>query len=270
MAIFKVMLFLLASLMIGPASAAETLRVGGVGSMTPLMRLLIADYSKRNPTADVQLINPPLGSSGGMRALSAGKLDLVLLGREKKPEEIGIAQPWLKTPLVLATGGGKTSGLSRNDLADIYAGRRTTWDDKRPIRLVLRGLHESETTVLRSISPAVDTAMADAIKRNAGPVAENDLEALGMLASIPGSFGSTTLGLIKSSGTEARMLECVAIDGMKPDAAKLEKQSYPWYRSYSLVTAVQPSITAQAFVTYLQSPAALAIAREHAFLPAIR
>ena len=266
----RVWFFLLINLMVASASAAEALRVGGVGSLTPLMQRLIADYAKRNPAIDIQLIHPPLGSSGAVRAIAAGKLDLALMGRELKPEESGIPQPWLKTPLVLATAGGKTRGLSRSDLADIYAGRRTTWDDGRPIRLVLRSLHESETTVLRTLSPGVDAAVTDALKRNTGTVAENDLEALAMLVSIPGSFGSTTLGLISSSGSAAQLLDYVALDGIKPDPRKLEKQSYPWYRIYTLVTPVQPSLAAQAFTTYLQSPAALAIAREHAFLPAIR
>lgn len=264
----KTLLLVLASLIVGPAGAADTVRVGGVGSLTPLMRLLIADYKKKNPAVDIQLLHPPLGSSGGARALVAGKLDLVLMGRERKPEEAGVTTPWLKTPLILASSGGKTRGLTRSEVADIYAGRRTSWDDTQPIRLVLRGLHESETALLRTLSPGVDVAVGEALTRNAGPIAENDIEALAMLTSIAGSLGSTTLGLIQSSGIDARKPEIVAIDGIKPDLRKLDKQSYPWFRTYLLMTTVQPVATVQAFVAYLQSPAAMALARENAYLPA--
>lgn len=264
MKFLKTLLFLLAGLIAGVAGATEVVRVGGVGSLTPLMRLLIADYVRNNPAVEVQLIHPPVGSSGGMRALAAGKLDVALLGREAKPEEKGVGQTWLKTPLLLATSGGKARRLSRNDLADIFSGKRTTWDDGKPIRLVLRGQHESETTMLRKLSPAVDTAVTAAIARNAGPIAENDLEAMQMISSIAGSLGSTTLGLML---TESRAIDILAIDGIRPDSKKLENQDYPWYRDYYLFLNDQPSATVRSFVSYLNSPAALSIARKYAYLP---
>ncbi len=247
------------------AIARETLTIGGVGSLAPLVKLLIADYVSKHPDADVRLLHPPLGSTGGLRALAVGHLDVVLLGRELRAGESGELHPWVKTPLVLVSAGGKTQGLSRKELAEIFAGSRSVWDDGKPIRLVLRGAHESETRMLRSMSPDISVAVEEALRRNAGPVAENDLEAVSMMASIPGSLGSTSLGLITLEGLEGKKLQCVAIDGQTPEGGKLA--NYPWFREYYLVTMTKPTQATRAFLDYLQSPVALAMARKYAYLP---
>lgn len=238
---------------------AETVTVGGVGSLSPLFNILGKEYARKNPGVEIVVVHPPLGSSGGLRALAAGKVDIALVGRTLKPEEAGQAKPWLQTPLVLATSGGKTKGLSRAQLADIYAGRRTAWDDGKPIRLVLRGAHESETQSLRAMAPEIDVAVGEALKRPGLPVAENDIEAIEMLDRIYGALGTTTLGLIKAEGAR---LDLVPIDGVKPSVTALSNGSYPWRRLYYLVSRPTPPPTAAAFLAYLNSPAAWAIARK--------
>jgi len=248
----------LLSLLISGAALAETITVGGVGSLSPLLGILGKAYSKNNPDVRIVVIHPPLGSSGGMRALAAGKVDIALVGRALKPEEAGHAKPWLQTPLVVATSGGKTKGLSRVQLADIYAGRKKTWDDGTSIRLVLRGAHESETQSLRSMSPAIDAAVSEALKRSDLPVAENDIEAVKMITQIYGSLGTTSLGLIN---TESVRLDLVPIDGIKPSIKALDDGSYPWRRIYHLVSRPTPTTATTAFLAYLNSPEALALVR---------
>ena len=66
---------LLASLLLAGVCSpalAETITLGGVGSMTPLLKKLGEDYKKRNPAIDVVVMHPPIGTAGGIRALAAG------------------------------------------------------------------------------------------------------------------------------------------------------------------------------------------------------
>jgi phosphate transport system substrate-binding protein len=196
--------------------------------------------------------------------LAAGKVDIVLSGRELKAEDAPQALPWLQTPLVLATNRGKTSGLTRAQLADVFAWRKTTWDDNNPIRLVLRGEQESETRDLRSMSPEIDAAVGSALKRGDLPIAENDLEALDMLTRVPGSLGTSSLGLLTASGSK---LVVVQIDGLKPSTKLVEDGSYRWLRRYHLGTAKTPSPATTAFYAWLKSAPALAAARKLDYLP---
>ena len=243
---------------------AEPITVGGVGSLTPIIKLLGAEYARKHPGFEINVIEPPMGSKGGLRALAAGKIDIAVSGRSTNPDETGVAKAWLQTPLVLATAGGKSKGLTVAQIADIYAGRKTGWDDNKPIRLVLRGDQETETKVLRGMAPAIDAAVTEALKRPGLPIAENDIEALEMLGKIPGSLGTTNLGLIKASTARVSALP---IDGVPPSAKRMEDGSYPWRRQFYLVTPASPSPTLAAFVAWLNSPPAFALARKFDYLP---
>ena len=256
--------FWLLSFLMPLSALAETITVGGVGSLSPLLKQLGEAYAQRNPGIEIHVI-PPVGSTGGLRALAAGKVDIALVGRPLKPEEAGQATLWVQTPLVLATFGGKSKGLSLPQIADIYAGRKTSWDDGKPIRPVLRGAHESETQALRSMAAEIDTAVGEALKRPGLPIAENDIDAIEMLGKIVGSLGTTSLGLIKS---ENARLQPLPINGQVPDLPSLENGRYPWRRIYHLVTKLLPSPATAAFMAYLKSPAAMASARKLDYLPA--
>jgi phosphate transport system substrate-binding protein len=250
-----------------PVLAGEAVVLGGVGSLTPAIRQLAEAFHRQNPDIAVSVVEPPLGSFGSMRALAAGRIDIAVLGRPTRPEEGAAAFPWLETPLVLATNGGRFDELGRREIADVYAGRRVAWPDGRPLRLVLRGAHESELTTLRTMSPEIDAAVGIALRRVGLPIAENDLDALDLLTRMPGSFGTTSLGLISASG---RPLTVLPIDGVRPSLAAMADGTYPWRRTYFLVTGAQPSPATRAFRAYLTSPAAAAILRRVDYAPVAR
>ncbi|AXS80245.1 PstS family phosphate ABC transporter substrate-binding protein [Dechloromonas sp. HYN0024] len=250
------------SLLFPLGTTAETISLGGVGSLTPIVKLLGAEYAKKNPGIEINVIDPPMGSSGGLRALAAGKTDIALSGRMPTVNEAGQVRPWLQTPLVLATSS-KSKGLSRAQVAAIFGGQKTTWDDNTPIRLILRGEHETETRVLRSISPEIDAAVANALKRPGLPIAENDLEAIDALTRISGSLGTTNLGLVKVSGARLTIL---ALDGVHPSVKTADDGSYALMRKFYLVTK-SPSPSAAAFVAWLNSPETLALVGKLDYLP---
>jgi phosphate transport system substrate-binding protein len=261
---FQVALFFLMSSLASFGIAAETITLGGVGSLTPIVKLLGAEYVKKNPGVEISVIEPPMGTGGGIRALAAGKVDVALSGRLLKADETGQAKPWLQTPMVLATSGGAKNGVTRAEVAEIYAGRKTSWSDNKPIRLVLRGDKETETAALRSMSPAVDAAVSDALNRPGLPIAENDLDALDVLTKISGSLGSTTLGLVMATGAKLAVLP---LDGVAPSIKTMEDGSYRLLRPYFVVTAPNPRPSVSAFVTWLNSPAAISITRKLGYMP---
>jgi phosphate transport system substrate-binding protein len=245
--------------------AAESITVGGVGSLTPLLKALGQQYTKTNAGIDIVVLHPPIGSAGAARALGANKVDIALLGRALKADESGQTIAWVRTPLVIATAGGPAKGLTQLQLADMYSGKQVAWGNGKPVRLVMRGASESETTTLRAMSPEIDAAVGAALKRSDLPVAENDLEALDTLTRIPGSLGTTTLGLITAQGVR---IDALSIDGKSPTVKSLESGTYPWFRQYYLVHRAKPAPAVAAFLAYLQSPPALAAARKLDYIAA--
>jgi len=247
---------------------AEILKVGGTGSSAPLVANLFEAFRKQVPGVELEQPSPPLGSGGALKALAGGRLDLAFAGRPLKPDEEARVGPSFKlatTPFVLASAGGrKQDGFTRDELAGVYAGTRAVWDNGAPIRLVLRASFESDTEVLRAMSPAMAAAVDVAARRPGMAMGQDDLETLTLLTRTPGSFGPTTLGLLRGMGSQ---LTLFAIDGVTPSLANLQNGRYVWRKDMTVVLSRQPTPLAKKFAAFLRSDKARAVLLHYDYLP---
>lgn len=250
------------------AAAGETLTLGGNGAAAPLFALLCDAFRSQSPEVNCRLLKPPLGSSGGIRALLVGKVDMAIVARPLKAEEqavVGKSFALADTAFVLASNGGlRRQGFSRGELAAVYSGRLASWDDGAPIRLVLRTRDDTDTLELRSMSPALSEAVALADQRPGMTFASDDLDTLALLNAVPGSLAPTTLGLLK---TAAAQLTALPLDGVAPTLEHLQNGSYRWRRTLTVVLPQKVAPAAQKFADFLRSAAAAELMRRHAYLP---
>lgn len=264
--IFRWILSFVAAL--ATAVDAETLTVGGTGSSAPLVKLLFDEFRKTAPEATLQQASPPLSSGGALKALAGGRIDLALIGRPLKEEErprVGQSFALAATPLVLASNGGlKKNGFTVDELAAVYAGTVTKWDDGSPIRLILRASFESDTLTLKTLSPAMATAVDAASRRPGMAVGNDELDTLDLLLRTPGSLAPTNLGLLATTGTTPTVF---AINGTKPSLAALGDGSYPWRKQLFIAMQPRPTPLAERFAAFLRGKAAAALLRRHDYLP---
>jgi phosphate transport system substrate-binding protein len=255
------------ALLVALPALAELVRVGGTGSASPLMQELGVVYRSQHPQDEVRVVLPPPSSGGGVRMLAAGKLDLALTGRPLKPEEqaqVGQVFKYASTPLVIAgRGGARKAGFTRGEIADLYAGRLTRWDDASAMRLVMRSPYESDSLQLRSLSPAVDEAMRMAFERPGMAYAENDLDAVELLAKTPGSVGTSTLGLLR---LVSNSLQIYPFDGVMPTVQALAEGRYPLSKSIFVVAGRQPGEATRRFIEFLHTPQAREVLRRADYL----
>ncbi len=255
--------------LLSPAFSAEIVRAGGTGSGTILLQKLAELYRQNKPQTELRIITPPLGSSGGLRALHAGQVDVVVSGRPPKAEEGEFKViEYARTPFVFASSEAKqVKGFSLGEITEIYAGSRKTWGDGSQIRLVLRSPFESDTQTLKSINPAMRDAVSAALERRAGPVGENDLDTVDLIGKLPGSLGPTTLGLLRLLDQQ---LAVMPMDGVMPSVETLANGRYPYSKALFLVTRTQPDMATTEFLNFLQSRAAHDYLRRTAHLPGFR
>jgi phosphate transport system substrate-binding protein len=247
---------------------AETLTVGGTGSSAPLVRLLFDEFRKQSPDVTLAILSPPLGSGGAMRALSAGHIDMAVIGRPLTPEEVakaGTQFALADTPLVFATPDGqRPKGFTLDELARVYAGALNKWDSGQPIRLVLRASFESDTLLIRSMSPALAEADTAARQRPGMQIGDDDLNTLALLTQTPAALGSTTLGLLHTSGSR---LQVLPLNGVMPSVAALKNGSYPWRKPLLVVLAPKASPAALSFARFLRTGKAQALLLRNDYLP---
>lgn len=247
---------------------AEEITAGGTGSSASLLKLLASEYRKTVPSFNLKVIEPPLGSSGALRALAAGKIDLATSGRAPKDDEIaalGRSFELARTPFVLVSRTGvRPKGFSLQELADVYSGKIVRWDDGEPLRLVLRSAFESDTQTLRGMSPEMDRAVQASFERKGMAVAENDLDTLDLVERVPGALAPSTLGLISTLGKNLLVLP---LGGVTPTARAVADGSYPWNKPMFVVIGKAPRPVVLDFVAFLRSARAREVLLRHEYLP---
>lgn len=258
-----VLLFLLAPIPV----LAETLKVGGTGAALGAMRILAAEFKATRP--DVSIIVPPsLGSGGGIRAVIAGALDIGLSSRslKTKEKEAGAEQvAFAKSPFVLVVGRGVGNpDLSAAQVVEIFSGRRKTWADGKPIRIILRPEDDTDTKALVAGFEGMKKALARARKIKGIATAYSDQEAMDMAESIPGSLTTATLTAVLAEG---RSLTPVAVNGVVPSPDSLGAGTYPLFKILYVVAGPKTGSLAREFIDFIRSDTGAAILRKNGSLP---
>jgi phosphate transport system substrate-binding protein len=237
------------------AGAAEVLRISGTGTALGSLRELVPGFERLNPGVIVKLL-PSVGSGGAIRAVSEGALDIGVSGRALLPGErsSGLVElPYARTPFVFAAGPRvAATGLTAAQLARIYRGELTSWENGERIRLVLRPHADVDTMFIRAISPELDAAMEQALGREGLLLAATNQDCDELLARTPGSLGPTTLSQLL---TEAQVLRPLAWEGVVPSVRALASGAYPLAKTLRLVLPSRPTRGALRFLAWLRSPA---------------
>lgn len=216
--------------------AVDVIRINGSGNGLHMMKPLTQAYAKAHP--DVQFeMGKPLGSSGSIKALLGGALDIALTSRALKPEETtaGVTlHQYGQTPLaIVANQDVCKKEVTTQELVDFYAGKTANWPDGKPVRLILRPVDDADSKVVRTLSPAMDAAMTSAQQRPGMTVAVTDPEAVAAIARTPGALGASGLaGVI----VEQMPLNVMSLNGVAPTLEALAKGDYPLVKSLDIVT----------------------------------
>jgi phosphate transport system substrate-binding protein len=238
-----------------PAFAEEALKIGGTGNALRSMEVVAKGYEKANQGIRVKVIFPSLGTTGGIRAVAQGAIDAGLSSRPLMEEELKLGLTALrlsKTPSVFVTRRDvNISGLSAGEIAKIYRGETATWPDGKRIRLVLRPKGETDTFIVKKISPEMSQAVDTALSKDGLAIAVTDQDCLDLLEKTPGGFGVSTLAQIVS---EERPLKILSFDGVMPSIKTLTDGSYPLFRELYLVTKAERSGAVRKFIAFVQSP----------------
>lgn len=246
----------------GVCQAADTIRINGSGSGLDLMRPLIAAYLNANKDVRIDM-EKPLGSSGAVKALLAGALDLVVSSKPLKPEESARGARMMEygsTPLAIVTEPDvPIADVTTRELENIFAGRTTAWSNGTPIRPVLRPEEDIDTRILRELSAGMNQAMSDAKSRPGQMTAVTDPEAYLAVARTPGSIGAT--GLV-SVVVEKLPLKVLSLNGVAPAPAALAARTYPLAKQLNFVTAPGTPTAARKFLKFVYSPHGRAIAEK--------
>ena len=238
-----------------PASAmSEEIKIGGTGNALGTVQMLAHEFSRKFPDTRVTVLSS-LGSRGAIKAVPKGAMNIGVVSRPLTDEESASglqAVEYARTPTVLAVSAKSgISSITREQIADIYAGRLTRWRDGTAIRPVLRQPGDDNTVQLRMLSPAIAAAVDRAATLPGLAFATTDQEAADMIESIPGAVGVTTIALLRS---EKRDLIPLRLDGIEPNEKNCISGVYPIMKRFFFITDKTPTPGSRKFLQYVNSP----------------
>lgn len=253
-------------LFVFPAARADALRFGGTGSAIGTIKRLALAYQQVDPGFQLELV-PNLGSSGGLKALGSGAIQLAAVSRPLRPEESAAGLRSLeygRTAFVLATRKEGVTGLTRQQVADLYAGRQARWPDGQAVRLVLRPASDADAVLLASFSPEIKAGVEAAQAREGMVLGMTDQETVDAIERLPGGLGTASVALLLSEQRQARAL---AIDGVAPTLAHVESGRYPYIKTMHLVMRADAPAALTRFVAFVGSAAGRRVLAETGHVP---
>jgi phosphate transport system substrate-binding protein len=258
----------------GMVEAAEqpvTLRIAGTGGAYGGMKALAQAYHQQNP--QVNMVFPPtLGSSGGIKAVLSGAIDVGMSTRPLAPEEIrqGVVEhEYARTPFVFATPyqqGAASARFTLNDIAAIFSGKISAWPDGTPLHLVVRPEIDYDSVILKRMSPEIAKAASQADSRPGMRIAVTDTDNSDILVNLQDSLGSISLAQIVS---DKLPLYPLSLEGVAPSLENLQNGSYPYSKSFFLVTGPSPKVEVRLFMQFVFSPQGQEILKQTGHLPVI-
>jgi phosphate transport system substrate-binding protein len=210
----------------------------------------------------------PLGSSGSLKALAAGALDIALTSKPLDAEMTGKGaklRPFGKTPLAIVTQkDNPKKSITTRELEDIYSGTLSKWPNGETIRIVLRPNEDIDTKILKSLSPGMPEAMEKAQNRRGMITATTDPESNEAVAKTVGAIGASGLtGYIVGKAP----LHVLTLNGIMPKPETLADGTYPLAKDIGFVTMGDLPPAAAKFIEFVYSAKGLAIAKKSGVLP---
>jgi len=227
--------------------------IAGSGSSVDLVRHLAKAFEERNGGVIID-VPDSVGSTGGIKLLKEGKIDLAMVSRPLTGDEkAGMSyKPFARSAVVFATHPTvKIKNLTTEQIIAIYNGKITNWrtvggPDAKIVVLTRDGKASSKTLLAEKLPGFAG------IKEPASSLLitsqQNMREAL---ASVPYSIGWLDRGIY---GEADLPVNVPALDGVYPGVENIEQGKYLLTRVFAFVYRGAPKKAASEFMDFVFSP----------------
>ena len=223
--------------------------MAGSTSMEKLANALAESFMAKNPGVTVNA--EFTGSSAGVESVTAGSVDIGNSSRALKDseKEAGVVENIVAIDgiAVVVDTANTVSGLTKQQLTDIYTGAVKNWSE-------VGGEDSVIIVVGREAGSGTRGAFEEILEVEDACVYANELDSTGAVmakvASTPGAIGYVSLDVIDESVT------AVALDGVEPTVENIKSGSYFLSRPFVMATKgeiEQQSEAVQAWFDYIAS-----------------
>ncbi|MBM4319938.1 MAG: hypothetical protein FJ125_08240 [Deltaproteobacteria bacterium] len=244
-----------------PGGPRRGLLVAGSGANLALVRHIAERFVAHHPQIPVE-VPPSIGTSGAVRAVLDGVVDIGLTSRRLKAAErsAGLLEiPLARVAVVVALAARRSEpapeAIEPELLCAVLNGEERRWPDGRPIIPLLREPGDSSNEVLRAGLPCFAAALEQAYASRRWRICITDQEMELALAQTQGSIGFSDQGTL-ALGPARAWARALRLGTLAPGGAAVRAGSYPLTKDLGFITLGPPTGAAAAFIRFAGSPAA--------------
>ncbi len=235
--------------------------------MTPLAAELARAWTARGESPSV-VVEPSVGSTGGLRAAGDGAVDLGLVARPLRDEDQAFGLAYLPVALdavVLAAHRDvPVDDLSSSEVERIFSGERTRFADGSPAVLVLRDRGDSAHRAFERMFPRLAPIREHAYETRRFDVVFHDDTMGAVLSSSIGAIGLFSLGAVSAWKLPIKVL---SVDGVMPSVQRIQDGTWRATRELAFVFKPERRERLQGFLDFVTSHEAQAAMLSWGYVP---
>jgi len=244
-------------------SARELLEVGGTGDSQKLLRAVATLFERNNPGTEISVPNS-IGSGGGIKAVSNGKMVLARTARAIKAKEQDdlIEYAFASSPIVFATHESVVGvdNINQSLILDIYSGKVKNWQVLGGPTHKIYPIHRENKDSSRK---AVDRYIDGFEEINAiAKIIDSTPKAIAAIAKYQYTIGYFPLSEVPRMGVNV-----LRYNQIEADIENVKSGAYPLVNKLYLVSKGKPKGLAKQFVDFMYSQEAQKLIIEHGLVP---
>ena len=252
--------------LIASTAFSETIKIGGSGSMIPMLTELGKAYMKKNPKDTIEVNQTSMGQPGGIAALNAGAIDIAMsaspLNADQKKLGFKAIEIARVAGVIAVNPNVTVKELTSQQLCDIYSGKITNWTQvggaDAPIYAFTRPESDSTKQSFRKAFNCMENLKESA----AIPNLPKSQDMHNALATKPNSIGPVDIIALTDANGK---FKAVKIDGKSPEGLAAGK--WPFVLINHLVPGKNQGEAVKRFMGFIKSPEGQAIIKRDKAIP---
>jgi phosphate transport system substrate-binding protein len=245
---------------------AEQLTLAGSSTIQPVAEVLGQQFEQLHP--EVQINVQGGGSSVGITAPQNGLADIGTVSRALHPDE---ARKLVATTFaldgiaVIVHASNPVSGLSRQQVIDIYTGALVKWQALgwHDTRIVVVNKEEGRAT-LELFAQYFD--LTGKFVRDAVIIGPNG-QAIATVAGNPQAIAYVSIGSAEVAVAQGTPIKLLALEGVAATSANVTSGAYTLTRPLNFVTVGPPQGVAKEFLDFVLTPSGQQLVTTQEFVP---
>ncbi|WP_025041767.1 phosphate ABC transporter substrate-binding protein [Nitrosospira briensis] len=246
-------------------AAAEKLVLTGASTIAPLAAEIARRFELQHPGMRIDVQTG--GSSRGINDTRNGTAGIGMVSRALKPAERDLQAHTIALDGVglILHASNRVSGLSRQQVIDIYTGKIVNWKTLGGRDAPITAINKAEGRSTLELFLGYLKLKNSDIKPHV--IIGDNAQGIKTVAGNPNAIGYVSIGAAEYEARHGTPIKLLPLDGIAATVANVRNGTFPLSRPLNLVTRTEPEGLARDFIAFARSEQVHDLVEAQYFVP---